>query len=173
MSDIATWYRCLPPDICQEVSWSPAVGQSVSSKLTSTMGTHRYSIGNMTTSSFSSSLSSSTLSSSYSLSSSCSSSCSYRDNSEVFWQKYQRGRKIYSFWKSLKMVLISKNKVKRKETCCLTEGRGRSIQQFYEDLYFRENRNKSLSDSFQTSSNSDQTIYSIIDEDLYYVPYHW
>ena len=128
------------------------------------MDTLRYST------SYTSSLSSSTLSSTYSSSSSCTCSCSLKDDSTDFWQQYQRGRKLHSFWKSIKMIM-TKKKVKRRTRCCPSENRGRSIQQFYEDLYFRENRNKSLSDSFQASSDSDQTIYSIIDEELYYIPY--
>ena len=107
----------------------------------------------------------------YSSSSSCTCSCSLQNNSTDFWQRYQRGRKLHSFWKSIKMILTNKKKANRKAKCCSSESRGRNIQQFYEDLYFRENRNRDLSDSFQASSNSDQTIYSIIDEELYYVPY--
>ena len=168
MSDIATRYHWTGVFHLTSARKSPGLqlaGQSLSSRLTSTMGTHRYSA------SFTGSLSSSTLSSSYSSSSSCTCSCSLKNNSTDFWQRYQRGRKLHSFWKSIKMILTKKKKANRKAKCCSSESRGRNIQQFYEDLYFRENRNRDLSDSFQASSNSDQTIYSIIDEELYYVPY--
>ena len=123
--------------------------------------------------------SSSTLTSSSSVASSC--SCSSLDtscskSSKNFWSRYHRGRKITSVWKSIKLIFSKKAKY------CINQCSSNqeiSIQRFYEELYVREHR---ASVSFQRdsifmeqsiSSSDDDGLYStIIDEEVYFVPYH-
>ena len=105
------------------------------------------------------------LSSTLSSESSTSSVCSCNKTSKEFWKQYKRGHKLNSIWRNVKSLFSRQNK--RNNSCCQLE-RSRNIQQFYEELYLRENRSHILDHS---TSSCDISIYSTIDEDLYYVPY--
>ena len=56
-------------------------------------------------------------------------------SSDKFWKQYQRGQKRLSFWKLIKYVFLSKNKV---NTCPSKLEEIQTVQDFYNQLYQRE-----------------------------------
>ena len=117
--------------------------------------------------SLSSTLSSSTSSGSSCASSSC--SCSSKQSTKDFWQQYNRSRTISSVWQSIKLFL--KRKKRKSSNCCMDSNM--TIQQFYQDLYYREKRNSMMFEQTITTKYScdEESIYEN-EEDLYYVPYN-
>ena len=111
--------------------------------------------------------------------SSCVSSCSCHKPTKEFWQQYHRGRRLHSLWKLVKLYFKRRDSSSKPSSSPYSNqdnlDRSQSIQRFYEDLYFRQNKNRTsspLEDTFHSYHSSQQSYYyHIEEEDPYYLPY--
>ena len=79
------------------------------------------------------------LNSSYqSSSSSTISTASESQSSNKFWKQYKRGRRSLSFWKLIKLILLTRNK---REYCPSESSKLQTIEQFYDQLYHQDSSN--------------------------------